>query len=228
MNASSRTGVLGGTFDPIHFGHLDVAAAARRALELTEVIFVPSRTPPHRQTAPVASGDHRLAMVALAIADQSTYRVSDQELRTDGPSYTSATLETCARAGRRPSQLFFISGADAFAEIASWHDYPNLLTLAHFVVVSRPGHATSKLRQQLPELAPRMRDAGTFVDSDLRHDETWIWLVDATTRDISSSDIRTRLGRGDPIDQHVPPSVAAYIERRRTYGPDAMDVGLHD
>ena len=228
VNASSRTGILGGTFDPIHFGHLDVAAAARQALELTEVIFVPSRTPPHRQTAPVASAKHRLAMVALAIADQVAYRVSDQELRADGPSYTSVTLKTCARAGMRPSQLFFITGADAFAEIASWHDYPSLLSLAHFVVVSRPSHATSQLRQRLPALAPRMRDVGTFVALDLRPDETQIWLVDAATRDISSSDIRTRLAHGDPIAQHVPPSVSAYIERRHTYGAGAMDGNLHD
>ena len=228
MNASSRTGILGGTFDPIHFGHLDVAAAARRALELTEVIFVPSRTPPHRQTAPVASGNDRLAMVALAVANQPAYRVSDQELRASGPSYTSVTLKTCARAGLRPSQLFFITGADAFAEIASWHDYPSLLSLAHFIVVSRPGYATSELGQRLHHLGSRMHNAGTFGDSDLRHDETWIWLVDAATRDISSSDIRTCVARRNPIDQQVPPSVAAYIERRRIYGAGTMDGSLHD
>ena len=228
MNAPSRTGILGGTFDPIHFGHLDVAAAARRALELTEVIFIPSRTPPHRQTVPVASARHRLAMVALAVADQSAYRASDQELRTDGPSYTSVTLEICADAGIPPSQLFFITGADAFAEIASWHDYPNLLSLSHFVVVSRPSHAVSDLRQQLPDLALRMREAGTLGDSDLRHDGTWIWLVDAVTRDISSSDIRTRLAHGDSIAQHVPPSVAAYIERGHTYGARSVDGSFHD
>ena len=228
VNALSRTGILGGTFDPIHFGHLDVADAARRALGLTEVIFVPSRTPPHRQTSQVASGNHRFAMVALAVADQSAYRASDQELRTEGPSYTSATLEMCARTGMPRPQLFFITGADAFAEIASWHDYPNLLSLAHFVVVSRPSHATSDLRERLPDLAPRMRDASTLVDSDLNYDETWIWLVDAATRDISSSEIRTRLAQGDPIDQHVQPSVAAYIERSRIYGGGAMDGSLHD
>jgi GTP-binding protein len=228
VTALSRTGILGGTFDPIHLGHLDIAAAAQRALELTELIFVPSRTQPHRQTAPIASEDHRLAMVTLAVSDQAAYRVSDQELRTNGPSYTSATLETYARTGTPRSQLFFITGADAFAEISSWHDYPNLLSLSHFVVVSRLTHVTSDLRERLPDLAHRMRDASTFVDSDLTHDETWIWLVDATTRDISSSDIRTRLAQGDPIDQHVPLSVAAYIERSRTYSPGAMNGSSHD
>jgi nicotinate-nucleotide adenylyltransferase len=228
VNALSRTGLLGGTFDPIHFGHLDVAAAARRALELTEVDFIPSRTPPHRQTAPVASAGHRLAMVTRAVSDQPAYRVSDQELRADGPSYTSATLETSARAGASRSQLFFITGADAFAEISTWHDYPALLDLAHFVVVSRPGHPVSELRERLPDLAPRMRDSGTFVDFDLRHNETLVWLVEATTRDVSSSDIRARLAHGESIDQLVPPSVATYIERCHTYGADATDSGLHD
>ena len=228
MNALSRTGILGGTFDPIHFGHLDVAAAARQALGLTEVIFVPSRTPPHRQMDPVASVKHRLAMVTLAVENQSAYRTSDQELRSDGPSYTSVTLKTCVDTGIPPSQLFFVTGADAFAEISSWHDYPNLLSLAHFVVVSRPSHAVSELRQRLPDLEVRMRDARTLADSDLRSDGTWIWLVDAATRDISSSDIRTRLAHGDSIAQHVPPSVATYIERRHTYAARSMDGSLHD
>ena len=224
MNAASRVGILGGTFDPIHFGHLDVAAAARRSLELTEVIFIPSRTPPHRPTAPVASRYHRLAMVALAVADEVMYRVSDQELRTDGPSYTSLTLETRAQAGLRPSQLFFIAGADAFAEISSWHDYPNLLSLAHYVVVSRPCYPVSELRRRLPDLAPRMRDARPCVDATSTQEETSIWLVDAVTRDISSSDIRTCLALGDPIDRFVPPRVAAYIKRQGTY----TDGDLHD
>ena len=229
MSVSSRTGILGGTFDPIHFGHLDVAAVARRSLELTEVVFVPSRTPPHRPSAPIASGYHRLAMVALAVSEESAYRVTDQELSADGPSYTSATLERRAQAGTRPSQLFFITGADAFAEIASWHDYPNVLHLAHFVVVSRPGHPISELRQRLPDLAARMRASGTGVVSpDSINDRTWIWLVDAATREISSSDIRTRVAHGDSIDQHVPSSVAAYIKRHRTYGAGATDGSLHD
>lgn len=228
MNASSRVGILGGTFDPIHFGHLDVADAARRSLELTEVIFIPSKTPPHRPSAPVASAYHRLAMVALAVAGEPLYRVSDQELRADGPSYTSLTLETRAQAGLRPSQLFFITGADAFAEIASWHDYPNVLSLAHFVVVSRPRYPVSELRRQLPDLASRMRDARASVVSTSPQNETWIWLVDAATREISSSDIRTHLAHGDPIDQYVPQTVATYIERQQTYTAGTTDGRLHD
>ena len=228
VNTASRMGILGGTFDPIHFGHLDVAAAARRSLELTEVVFVPSRTPPHRSTAPIASGYHRFAMVALAVADESAYRVGDQELRAGGPSYTSVTLERHARAGVRASQLFFIIGADAFAEISSWHDYPNVLNLANFVVVSRPSHPISALRRRLPDLASRMRDAWTDVDQDSIPGETWVWLVDAETRDVSSSGIRTRLAHAKPIDQHVPPAVAAYLEHHQIYGAGATDSSLHD
>lgn len=228
MNGLSRTGILGGTFDPIHFGHLDVAAAARQSLGLAEIVFIPAKTPPHRPSAPVASEHHRLAMVELAVKEEPAFGVSDQELRTNAPSYTSVTLETWAQTGTNPWQIFFITGADAFAEIAAWHDYPNVLNLAHFVVVSRPSHPVAHLPQQLPHLAARMRDAKPGILPAAKPDATVIWLVDAKTRDISSSDIRARLARGDTIEQLVPRSVAAYIERHRTYSIGAVDGGLHD
>ena len=228
MNGLSRTGILGGTFDPIHLGHLDVAAAARRSLGLAEVIFIPARTPPHRPSAPVASEGHRLAMVELAVAEEPAFGVSDQELRTDAPSYTSVTLENWGRSGTNPWQIFFITGADAFAEIVAWHDYPHVLNLAHFVVVSRPSHPVAHLPQQLPDLAARMRDASMDILWATKPDQTLIWLVDAETRDISSSDIRARLANGDPIDRLVPRAVAAYIERHGTYGAGAVDGRLHD
>jgi nicotinate-nucleotide adenylyltransferase len=155
---STRIGILGGTFDPIHRGHLAAAAAARRALRLDRVLFVPSSIPPHRPTPPLASEFHRFAMVALAISGRASYEASDIELQMGGLSYTSRTLEYFASLGHPPSSLFFITGADAFADIDTWHAYPQLLERAHFVVVSRQGRERSA-RRTLPVLARYMREA---------------------------------------------------------------------
>ena len=124
-----RLGVLGGTFDPIHCGHVDAAHAAAAALGLTDLIVVPSFIPPHRPQ-PIASSYHRFAMVALAVAGRRGWRASDLELRAEGPSYTSATLDRLHAGGWRPDEIFFITGADAFGDIATWRDYPALLEQA--------------------------------------------------------------------------------------------------
>src|SRR4051794_26707669 len=132
MNASVRSGLLGGTLDPIHVGHLDTALAARRQLGLDRVIVLPSRVPPHRSQQPSASSYHRFAMTALAIDGVDGLEASDLELCAPGPSYTADTLARYReRANLAPSQIFFITGADAFAEIETWHRYPDVLGLAH-------------------------------------------------------------------------------------------------
>jgi nicotinate-nucleotide adenylyltransferase len=157
-------------------------------------------------------------MVELASAGGEGLEASDLELTSNGPSYTSRTLEALTR-GRDPLQFFFITGADAFAEIASWRDYPGVLDLSHFVVVSRPGHPTSQLRQRHPDLASRMRRPLADADASRSgtNGTTAVWLVDAVTRDISSSDIRTRRAAGRSIDDLVSPSVAAYVLEHRLY-----------
>ncbi len=161
MNAAARIGILGGTLDPIHLGHIDTARAARAALSLDHVIVLPSRVPPHRSHQPVASAYHRFAMAAIAVNGIEGLSVSDMELCAPGPSYTADTLHRYRQASGLPtSQIFFITGADAFAEIEMWHRYPEVLTLAHFVVVSRPGFPVSSLPARLPELAPRMLRVG--------------------------------------------------------------------
>ncbi|MEZ5286305.1 MAG: nicotinate-nucleotide adenylyltransferase [Vicinamibacterales bacterium] len=136
---SGRVGLLGGTFDPIHLGHLAAARAAQDALRLDGVRFIPSSVPPHRPDRPRASGYHRVQMTTLAVAATPGWDVSDVELRRGGASYTFDTLTTL-RAEFPASQFFFITGADAFAEIASWRHYPDVLDLAHFVVIARTGY----------------------------------------------------------------------------------------
>lgn len=214
MTARPRVGIAGGTFDPIHYGHLAAARAAHDALALDGVRFIPSARPPHRPDSPGASGYHRLEMVRLAVADTSGWEVSDLELAREGKSYTYDTLTTIGREGLSPLQIFFITGADAFAEVATWSRYPDVFDLAHFVVVSRPGTELDALMARLPDLAPRM--CTPPIGDDVNH--TRIVLLQANTPDVSATDIRGRVARGESIDGLVPPAVSAYIQRNSLYG----------
>lgn len=209
---AARTGILGGTFDPVHYGHLDAAAAAQAALALDEVVFLPSHVPPHRQLNPRASGYHRFALVALAIQGQKRFRASEDELTREGPSFTIDTLRRLHQRGHQPSQLFFILGVDAFADIATWREFPAVLDAAHFVVVTRPGTSFDAALGRNPTLASRVRA------DDRKCSGTGIFFVTANTRDVSSTAIRARLAAGHAIDDLVPGAVAAYIESNDLYG----------
>jgi nicotinate-nucleotide adenylyltransferase len=220
MSSGARIGLLGGTLDPIHFGHVETALAARRALALDRVIVLPARVPPHRQLQPSASSYHRFAMTALAVNGVDGLEASDIELCAPGPSYTADTLARFqARTGLAASQIFFITGADAFAEIETWHLYPEVLDLSHFVVVSRPGFPVEMLRQRLPALAPRMTAAADAAFPA-------IFLVDAPTPDVSSTDIRRRRRAGEPLTGLVPAPVEQHIVQHGLYfdGPVAASI----
>jgi nicotinate-nucleotide adenylyltransferase len=208
---ADRLGILGGTCDPVHLGHLEAAAAAQRAYSLDRVLLVPSRTPPHRNIEPRASAFHRFAMAALAAGERGIL-VSDLELRRDGPSYTSLTLESLHRDGFSPAQLYFITGSDAYAEVATWYDYPRILEYANFVVVSRPG------ARRLSELIPH---AGASQVAQTRNPgaATAVLPLETRTPDVSSSEIRRRIAAGEPIDDLVPASVANHIRRHNLYVP---------
>jgi nicotinate-nucleotide adenylyltransferase len=209
-----RIGVLGGTFDPIHVGHVETALAARTARDLDAVILMPARVPPHRQHGPSASTFHRFAMAALAVNGLGGIAVSDEELCAAGPSYTALTLERMASRGIDPSQIFFIIGADAFAEIETWYRYPDVLDLAHFVVIARPGLTLSTLSDRLPALRHRL---GRTEDGASASGKPAIVLVDAPTPDVSSTDIRRRLRAGESIRGLVPPAVETHIREHRLY-----------
>jgi nicotinate-nucleotide adenylyltransferase len=157
-----RIGILGGTFDPIHIGHLEAAAAAQRALHLDEVLLMPSLTPAHRHVQPHASAFHRFAMVALAVVDHERFIASDEELRGNAPAYTSDTLGRLHANGWRPTDLFFLLGSDAFSDIAAWHKYPDVLAGAHFVVITRPGTAMVELQKRVPDLVAQMIDPASW------------------------------------------------------------------
>jgi nicotinate-nucleotide adenylyltransferase len=206
-----RVGILGGTFDPIHCGHLDAAAAAEAALGLTELLVITSHVPPHRPP-PVASSYHRFAMVSLAVAGRRGWQASDLELRDDARSFTSTTLQKLHGQGYAPAALFFIIGADAFADIMNWVDYPAILDYAHFAVVARPGHQIADAPRRLPALAGRM--VRPPFDSSR---DPLIILLDAPTSDVSSTAIRERRARGESIAGLVPDSVRQHIEQHGLY-----------
>ena len=209
---SRRVGILGGTFDPIHCGHLDLGAAVHHALELTSLLVMPAHLPPHRPR-PRASTFHRFAMVSLAVAGRPGWQASDLELGHDTVSYTSTTLQHLHESGFHPAELFFVIGADAFAEIRSWKDYPRVLDGAHFAVVSRPGHPVTDLPERLPELESRMTNAPSGGAATA----VSIFLIHAPTADVSSTAIRQRRHAGQSISGLVSREVEQHIEQHGLY-----------
>jgi nicotinate-nucleotide adenylyltransferase len=209
-------GVLGGTFDPIHNGHIAAAEAAERALDLNRILLVPSRIPPHRQDPVGAGTEHRLAMAELAAQERPRWSASRIEIDRDGPSYTYDTLAELR--GQFPgTQIFFILGADAFAEIATWSRYPAVLDLANFVVVSRPGITLDSLCERVPSAFEHRAPCPPSRLRDLGSEETRVIPVETTTPDVSSTEIRRRIRAGVSLAGLVPDTVANYIQTHRLY-----------
>jgi nicotinate-nucleotide adenylyltransferase len=221
MTSREPVGILGGTFDPIHRGHLGVAEAVRQALSLSRILLVPARVPPHR-TSPLVSIYHRFAMVAIAAMTDESLVASDFDLDSFEPSYTWTLLDRFDAQGYTASQMVFITGADAFAEIASWRHYPDILDRCHFAVVSRPGLAAPSLAERMPALASRVIDVGRAQGMDTARGvalpaDPRILLIDAATPDVSSTEIRSRARAGEPLSDLLPDGVAAYVRRHGLY-----------
>lgn len=212
MPTPRRIGLVGGTFDPIHNGHLDIARAAQRELDLTYVHVITANIPPHRPQ-PFASVFHRFAMTALAVAGEKSWRASDLELRIPTPSYTSQTLKLFHDRGYKPEELFFILGADAFKDVHLWRDYPYIFDMAQFVVISRPG---------FPVTGPGSDQVRTRSEPGSLQIERAI-LIDAPTADVSSTAVRQRRAEGQSIAGMVPPGVQQHIEQHGLYSPMPPD-----
>ncbi|MGE0393991.1 MAG: nicotinate-nucleotide adenylyltransferase [Vicinamibacterales bacterium] len=221
MTRGGRLGVVGGTFDPIHWGHLDAANAATGALALTDLLFVPSHVPPHRPARPHASAFHRFAMTALATQALPHAAVSDIEVQRPGPSYSVETLASLHAQGWDASQIFFVIGADAFAEIATWRGYPALLDLCHFAVVSRDATAADAVARRQPGLVARITAPAALGPS--AHG-TAIVPLGVDTRPVSSTLVRSRVAAGLDISDLVPPPVATYIARHALYCQPGQDL----
>ena len=196
-----RLGIMGGTFDPIHSGHLMTAEAVRDALSLSEVLFIPSARPPHKRGRDVAPAMHRLMMTELATRSNPYFRTSSMELRREGPSYA---VDTVAELQRRygSAEIYFITGADAVNELATWFHAEELLTRCHFVAATRQG----------TEL-----DADALAEHFGALGLGRIHRVATPALEISSTDIRRRIREGRSIRYLVPSEVEEYIEREGLY-----------
>jgi nicotinate-nucleotide adenylyltransferase len=202
---AGRWGILGGTFDPIHHGHLAIAEAAREELGLERVLFVPAGRPPHRAHAPGASAEDRAAMVGLAIADAPAFALSRLELDRAGPSYTVDTLTALAAgddSGWAALDLRFILSAEAFAEFPTWHEAEHVLAMCRLVVLPREGHPAP----DLPALVARLPAL-----------EGRVTLLDGPRIRLSASEVRGRAAAGLSVRYLVPDAVAAYIADHRLY-----------
>jgi len=211
-----RIGILGGSFDPIHLGHLRCAEEVREAFALDVVAFVPANRPPHKPDRRLADGRQRLAMAAVAVAGNPAFYASRLEIDRGGISYSIDTLETMA-ASERDAELYFIVGVDAFGEIQTWKDAARLFGLASVVVTNRPPHATGSSIEHLPVAAQQAfcYDPGTL---SYRHRSgTRLYFHSITALDISATALRERVRRGESIRYLVPPEVEQYIRERGLY-----------
>ncbi|MEW5900380.1 MAG: nicotinate-nucleotide adenylyltransferase [Acidobacteriota bacterium] len=216
--AKKRIGLLGGTFNPVHSGHLRAAAEVVRIFSLSKVLFIPSMIPPHKQSAAVGSAADRFAMVKLAVRGEPRFVASALEIESPKTSYSILTL------GRVKSLypgawVFFIVGVDAFLEIETWRSYREVLEQCHFVVTSRPGYRLSEARNAVPssysDRIMECRKAESVGVEALRCFR--IFLVPIKALDVSSTEIRRRVRQGISISGLVPEAVEAYILRKKLY-----------
>jgi nicotinate-nucleotide adenylyltransferase len=189
-----RVGIMGGTFDPIHHGHLVAASEVATLYDLDEVIFVPTGEPWQKSERRVSPAEHRYLMTVIATASNPRFWVSRVDIDRAGPTYTIDTIRDIA-AQRPTAELYFITGADALAQILSWKSAEEALRLAKFVGVTRPGYE--------------------LTDAHLPEDT--VTLVDVPAMAISSSDCRTRVSAGRPVWYLVPDGVVQYISKHRLY-----------
>jgi nicotinate-nucleotide adenylyltransferase len=200
-----RVGVFGGTFDPVHYGHLVVAEEVYVTLQLTEMVFVPAGQPPHKTKAVITAAEHRMAMLELAIASNPHFTLSRVDLDRPGPSYTVDTLRLLRKQWGEETAIYFVIGGDSLEELLTWHNPPGILEqLTHLVAVRRPGYNESAeysdwLEARLPGIKQRLL------------------VVDAPQFDISSTGIRMRVAEGQPIKYQTPESVESYIVQYDLY-----------
>jgi nicotinate-nucleotide adenylyltransferase len=207
-----KIGLFGGTFNPIHLGHLRGAEEIREAFGLQEVIFIPAALPPHKTTEEIIQAHHRLEMVKRATRKNSQFSASDVELKRTGKSYSIDTIRYFRE--KFEDSLYFILGRDAFVEIETWKDFQNLFSLCNFIIMVRPGLIEGS---PLPAaLAPAFRyDQG--ASGWVHGSGNVVFLKEINFLDISSTKVRELVQKGGSIKYLVPPEVEAYIEKHGLY-----------
>lgn len=201
-----RLGVFGGSFDPIHIGHLRLAEEAREIFALDTVLFVPTHVSPFKLDRPVTPPEHRLEMVRQALEGNNAFAVSAVECFRDGPSYTVETLRQL-HAEQPSTELWFVTGTDAVADLPRWREPEEVLSLARFAVAIRPGTTEIEARESLAHLPPSWQERISYFKMQ--------------GLDISSTDLRARIAAGRSVRYLVPPAIEAYIAAHGLYQPNA-------
>jgi nicotinate-nucleotide adenylyltransferase len=219
---SLRLGILGGTFNPIHNGHIAIARQAREALGLDQILFIPAGDPPHKQDRSLAPAKDRYEMVRLAIASEATFALSDVEIRRSGKSYTVDTIRLLQQEYGPQTRLSFLIGLDAFLDLPSWREPETLLRLCSFVVISRPGLlfqtlATMALLPPLPAQSLADLDTGRISTLDIPIGTQHLTCLRLPPSEESASDIRMRIRQGLPVANQLPPLVESYILHHHLY-----------
>lgn len=218
MSRSAPIGILGGTFDPVHYGHLRLGQQVGETLKLESVRFVPSGTPPHR-AEPRLPALERLAMVKLAVRDNPLFGIDERETARNGPAYTFDTLNELRQELGIERPLCLLIGADAFLDFATWHRWRELLDLAHIVVAHRPGYPVERWQERMPLPLAREYAARTLQQPLAVHlaPAGGIAVVAITALDISATMIRECIRAGRSPRYLLPDSVLDYIQSRRLY-----------
>jgi len=213
--SEKRIGLFGGTFNPIHQGHLRGAEEIREAFHLEEVIFIPSSIPPHKLTEKIIEAKHRLEMVRLATSNNPHFSTSDVELLRAGKSYSIDTIRYFL--GSRQKAVYFILGGDAFVEIEAWKEFQNLFSICHFIVMTRSGFEKDTLSPKLPKcLVPHFRyfpRKKAWIHTSGHH----LYFKEISFLDISSTKIRKLIQKGESVRYLIPAEVEGYIQKHRLY-----------
>lgn len=209
--------IIGGTFNPIHYGHLRAAEEVSELLGLARVLFIPACLPPHKVEDAITAPTDRLEMVRLATSDNEHFEVSDMEIKRGGRSYTIDTLEELKKLSPGELKTTVIVGADSFNEISTWREYEKLFTVADFAVVPRPGYPGKNIEEALPVELARKFCYDKKLKAYVNADGCRVSFVDTTPFDISSSGIRARVKAGRSIKYLVPPRVEEYIAGKGIY-----------
>lgn len=212
-----KIGLFGGTFDPIHWGHLRSAEEVSETYGLDRVYFIPASIPPHKRGKTTTPAKDRLRMVRLAVARNPRFAVSTVELDRPGPSYSVDTIRQFAGQLTKRDSLYFIIGLDAFLEIGTWHDFQEIFTLCNFIVTSRPG---SKENDPLKGTAVAVKKLFCYDSKQgnyRHHSGNRVYFIELTDIAISASEIRALVRKGQSIRYLLPSLVEKYISRRRLY-----------
>ncbi|MGA9773389.1 MAG: nicotinate-nucleotide adenylyltransferase [Blastocatellia bacterium] len=216
-----RIGVYGGTFDPLHNGHLEVARAVARNFALDELLIIPAHRPPHKNSRSISDAYHRYGMAVLATLDEPRMKVSTMEIEAPERPYTFETIERLRDVYGSQASLFFVMGADSFDELNTWREPERILANANLIVAARPGYAM-QASSLSAAFTSNIIDLRERPDIDVRLqggqiNDCRIFLTDYVNMDISATDIRRRRRDGETIEAMVPPRVVDYVEKYELY-----------